>query len=235
MSDRAPFDLLSRVLFRDGLMLIIDKPAGIAVHPGPKGGPNLQDLLDQLRYGLPRRPELAHRLDRDTSGCLVLGRHRKALQKLGRLFSAGRIEKVYWAIVVGAPPAPSGRIEIALSKRSNVRGWWMKADPTGQPSTTDYHVLGSSPGRTWLELRPHTGRTHQIRVHCAELGCPVLGDPIYRPTMQPDPRPPLHLHARSVAVPLYPKRAPIAATAVPPVHMAAALAAAGYGGDAAPP
>jgi RluA family pseudouridine synthase len=228
VSDRATSDLLSRVLFRDGLMLIIDKPAGIAVHPGPKGGPNLQDLLDQLRYGLPRRPELAHRLDRDTSGCLVLGRHRKALQKLGRLFSGGRVEKVYWAIVVGAPPAPSGRIEIALSKRSNIRGWWMKADPTGQPAITDYRVLGRAPAGAWLELKPLTGRTHQIRVHLAELGCPVLGDPVYRPTMQPDPRPPLHLHARRVVVPLYPKREPIAATAVPPPHMTAALAAAGY-------
>lgn len=222
------FDLIERILFRDGLMLIIDKPAGIPVHPGPKGGANLQDYFDALRFGLPRRPELAHRLDRDTSGCLVLGRHRKALRKLGDLFAAGRVEKVYWAIVIGNPPAPSGRIEIALSKRTNVRGWWMKADPTGQPSITDYRVLGLAHGRTWLELRPRTGRTHQIRVHCAELGCPILGDPIYRPTMQPDPRPPLHLHARNVLVPLYPKREPIAAIAEPPAHMHGALTACGW-------
>ena len=103
-----PEQLLARLLYRDALMLIIDKPAGLAVHPGPKGGPNLEDLLDGLRFGLPRRPELAHRLDRDTSGCLVLGRHRRALRRLGRLFAAGRVDKTYWAVVEGAPPAEAG-------------------------------------------------------------------------------------------------------------------------------
>src|SRR5688572_339740 len=174
-----PEQLLARILYRDALMLIIDKPAGLAVHPGPKGGPNLEDLLDGLRFGLPRRPELAHRLDRDTSGCLVLGRHHRALRRLGRLFTAGRVEKIYWAVVEGAPPAEAGRIDLPLGRRNQERGWWMKVDPEGRPSITDYRVLGRDGALTMLELRPLTGRTHQLRVHLAALGCPVLGDPIY--------------------------------------------------------
>jgi tRNA pseudouridine32 synthase / 23S rRNA pseudouridine746 synthase len=223
-----PEQLHARLLYRDALMLIIDKPAGLAVHPGPKGGPNLEDLLGALRFGLPRRPELAHRLDRDTSGCLVLGRHHRALRRLGRLFAAGRVDKTYWAVVEGAPPAEQGRIDLPLGRRSRERGWWMKVDPNGQPSITDYRVLGRTDRLSWLELQPLTGRTHQLRVHLAALGCPVLGDPIYGHARSGDlARPPLHLHARAVAVPLYDTRPPIAATAPPPAHMLDALAACG--------
>jgi tRNA pseudouridine32 synthase / 23S rRNA pseudouridine746 synthase len=220
-------ELLARVLHRDALMLIIDKPAGLAVHPGPKGGPNLEDLLDGLRFGLPRRPELAHRLDRDTSGCLVLGRHHRALRRLGGLFAAGRVDKTYWAVVEGAPPAEAGRIDLPLGRRNRERGWWMKVDPEGQPSITDYRVLGREGGLTLLELHPLTGRTHQLRVHLAALGCPVRGDPIYGRARGAGPAPPLHLHARAIAVPLYADRPPIAATAPPPAHMQAALGACG--------
>lgn len=229
-----PDELLARVLYRDGLMLIVDKPAGLPVHAGPKGGPNLEQHLDALRFGLPRPPGLAHRLDRDTSGCLVLGRHRKALARLGRLFAAGRVEKVYWAVVVGAPPEPAGRVDLPLAKRSTAkRGWWMAADPEhGRPAATDYRVLGGGTGLgdlTWLELRPRSGRTHQIRVHCAEgLGCPVLGETIYGPRPAAPGAAPLHLHARAVAVPLYPNRPPVVATAPVPPHMLAALRACGY-------
>ena len=221
-------DLLARLLYRDALVLIIDKPAGLAVHPGPKGGPNLEDLLDGLRFGLPRRPELAHRLDRDTSGCLVLGRHRRALRRLGRLFAAGRVDKTYWAVVEGAPPEAEGRIDLPLGRRNRARGWWMKVDPDGLPSITDYRVRGGTKDRTWLELRPLTGRTHQLRVHLAALGCPVLGDPIYGPARATEREgPPLHLHARAIALPLYPNRPPINATAPPPPHMLTALTACG--------
>jgi tRNA pseudouridine32 synthase / 23S rRNA pseudouridine746 synthase len=220
--------LLGRLLYRDALMLIIDKPAGLAVHPGPKGGPNLEDLLDGLRFGLPRRPELAHRLDRDTSGCLVLGRHHRALRRLGRLFAAGGVDKTYWAVVEGAPPAAEGRIDLPLGRRDRQRGWWMKVDPDGLPSTTDYRVLGRADHLTWLELRPLTGRTHQLRVHLAAVGCPVRGDPIYgqaHPSAADRPR--LHLHARAIAVPLYADRPPIVAAAPPPAHMLDALVACG--------
>jgi tRNA pseudouridine32 synthase/23S rRNA pseudouridine746 synthase len=100
-------EILSRVLYRDGLMLVIDKPAGLPVHRGPKGGANLEASFDALRFGLPRPPVLAHRLDRDTSGCLVLGRHRKATASLGLLFKHGRISKTYWAVVEGGPACRS--------------------------------------------------------------------------------------------------------------------------------
>src|SRR5437660_1432649 len=103
-----PKEMERRVLYRDGLMLIVDKPAGMAVHRGPKGGASLEDCFDDLRFGLPRPPALAHRLDRDTSGCLVLGRHRKALAHLGALFKHGRVGKTYWAIVEGGPDANYG-------------------------------------------------------------------------------------------------------------------------------
>ncbi len=109
-----PEEMQARVLHRDGLMLVIDKPAGIAVHRGPKGGPNLEASFDALRYGLPRPPVLAHRLDRDTSGCLVLGRHRKATASLGLLFKHGKISKTYWAVVEGGPVEDEGEIDIPL-------------------------------------------------------------------------------------------------------------------------
>jgi len=135
-------EMLARLLYRDGLMLVIDKPAGLPVHRGPKGGAALEDHFDALRFGLPRAPALAHRLDRDTSGCLVLGRHRKALAALGKLFKQGKVGKIYWAVVEGAPPADEGRIELALAKRDESRGWWMKADARGLPSVTTWKVMG---------------------------------------------------------------------------------------------
>jgi tRNA pseudouridine32 synthase / 23S rRNA pseudouridine746 synthase len=137
-----PEEMVARVLYRDGLMLVIDKPAGMAVHRGPKGGESLEDHFGALRYGLPRAPALAHRLDRDTSGCLVLGRHRKALAELGRLFKTGRVGKTYWAIVEGGPAADDGRIELPLGRLDPSRGWWMKTDEAGQPAVTTWKVLG---------------------------------------------------------------------------------------------
>src|SRR5260221_6743754 len=187
-----PEEILARLIYRDGLMLVIDKPAGLPVHKGPKGGESLEDYFDALRFGLPRAPAWAHRLDRDTSGCLVLGRHHKALAKLGRLFSSGRVEKTYWAVVEGTPPADEGRIDLALRKVTSKAGWRMDVDPTGQAAITDYRVVGRSGSLSWLELYPRTGRTHQIRVHCAALGCPVRGDPVYGRGDGP-----LQLHARA--------------------------------------
>ena len=137
-----PEDMVRRLLYRDGLMLVIDKPPGFAVHPGPKGGASLLDYFGALTFGLPRAPALAHRLDRDTSGCLVLGRHRKALADLGKLFKNGRIGKTYWAVVEGGPAEDEGRIELPLGRLDDTRGWWMKHDPQGQASTTTWKVLG---------------------------------------------------------------------------------------------
>lgn len=222
---RAPSEPLDRrLLYRDGLILVIDKPAGIPVHSGPGGGVTLEAGFDSLRFGLPHPPALAHRLDRDTSGCLVLGRHAKALRRLGRLFAAGQVGKTYWAIVEGGPPKPEGRIETGLKKISRPAGWRMVVDPGGARAVSEYRVLGTANGRAWLELRPKTGRTHQIRVQCAALGCPVIGDPIYGRSGKA----PMMLHARSVSLPLYPNRPLITVVAPVPPHMLAALARLGY-------
>ena len=247
--------MVSRLLYRDGLMLVIDKPAGLAVHRGPKGGTSLEDHFDALRFGLPRAPALAHRLDRDTSGCLVLGRHRKALAQLGRLFKNGAVEKTYWAVVEGSPQADAGLIEMPLGRLDATRGWWMKHDPQGQPAVTRWKVLGRARlepcstnfplvaevarrtsgrvehrPRTWLALEPLTGRTHQLRVHCAEMGWPILGDAIYG-TAPRQGGPILHLHAREIAVPLYKNRDPIRVTAPAPQHMRERLRQCGWKED----
>jgi tRNA pseudouridine32 synthase / 23S rRNA pseudouridine746 synthase len=227
-----PEEMVSRLLYRDGLMLVIDKPAGFAVHRGPKGGESLEDYFGALRFGLPRAPALAHRLDRDTSGCLVLGRHRKALAQLGKLFKTGAIDKTYWAVVEGGPDADQGEIALPLGRLDVSRGWWMKHDPAGQPAVTKWQVMGRNPpgeGKllAWLALEPLTGRTHQLRVHCAAMGWPILGDAIYGNA----PRqggPPLHLHARDVVVPLYKNRPPVRVTAPVPEHMRMALARCGW-------
>jgi tRNA pseudouridine32 synthase / 23S rRNA pseudouridine746 synthase len=222
---RGEVSLIERVLYRDGLILVIDKPAGIAVHPGPGGGPNLESGFDALRFGLPHPPALAHRLDRDTSGCLVLGRHPKALRRLGVLFAGGRVEKVYWAVVEGRPPATAGQIETGLKKLTRGTGWRIVADPAGSRALTDYRVCGAVGGRTWLELRPRTGRTHQLRVHCAALGCPVVGDPVYGGSTSGER---LLLHARAITLPLYPARPALEITAPVPPHLLAALQRLGY-------
>ncbi len=233
-----PEQMVSRLLYRDGLMLVVDKPAGFAVHRGPKGGESLEDNFDALRFGLPRRPALAHRLDRETSGCLVLGRHRKALAQLGRLFKSGAVEKTYWAVVEGGPQADDGVIELPLGRLDATRGWWMKHDPKGQPAVTKWRVLGrasSAPGegsgKAWLALEPVTGRTHQLRVHCAVMGWPIVGDAIYG-TAPRTGGPGLHLHAREVVVPLYKNRAPIRVVAPLPPHMRERLLLCGWRGEA---
>jgi len=233
-------EIVARLLYRDGLMLVLDKPAGFAVHKGPKGGESLEDYFGALRFGLPRAPALAHRLDRDTSGCLVLGRHRKALAELGRLFKGGRIGKMYWAVVEGGPAENEGRIDLPLGRKDATRGWWMKHDPHGQPAVTTWKVLGrtsaatgdaeKSQQRTWLALEPLTGRTHQLRVHCAAMGWPIVGDAIYGNAPRTRGAP-LQLHSREIVVPLYKNRAAIDVTAPVPAHMREGLAACGWQGE----
>jgi len=226
--------MLARVLHRDGLMLVIDKPAGLPVHRGPKGGESLEDHFDTLRYGLPRAPALAHRLDKDTSGCLVLGRHRKALAHLGLLFKHGKVGKTYWAVVEGGPAEEEDVIDLPLGRLDDRRGWWMKPDPKGLPSRTTWKVLGRSKDCTWLGLEPLTGRTHQLRVHCAAQGWPIVGDNIYG-TAPRFSGPILHLHAREIVVPMQKNREPVRVMAPVPEHMRERLAACGWRDDLKPP
>ncbi len=224
-------EIQARVLYRDGLILVIDKPAGLAVHAGPSGASNLEECFDALRFGLPRPPALAHRLDADTSGVLVLGRHPKALTKLGRLFSGRETRKTYWAVVQGAPPHEEGVFDQKLLKVNTRAGWSVKVSDKGQTAVTRYKVMGRSPAMarspamTWLELEPETGRTHQIRVHCAAAGCPVIADRLYGSA---EPGKQLHLHSRGIVLPLSKTKPPIVVEAPPPRHMLAALEACGF-------
>jgi len=217
-------DLLARVLYRDDEMLVLDKPAGIAVHKGPKGGVTLDEFLPDLAFGAPEIPQLAHRLDRETTGCLVLGRNKAALKRLGAMFADGRIKKTYCAIVCGAPKDDAGRIDLPLARRSHdKRSWWMKVDPAGDPSFTRYRVLDRADGLAFLALQPETGRTHQLRVHCAAMGWPIAGDRIYGGDRAMAAARSLHLHAQRILIPQRGK-APTTVTAPLPSAMADFLA-----------
>src|SRR3954452_2378103 len=247
---------MARVLHRDGLMLIIDKPAGLPVHRGPKGGANLEASFDALCFGLPRPPVLAHRLDKDTSGCLVLGRHRKATASLGLLFKHGKIGKTYWTIVEGGPTEDEGTIDMPLGRLNAERGWWQKPDPEGQKAITNWKVMGRSDGLTWLAMEPVTGRTHQLRVHASATGWPVFGDNIYGQSPRfgeakvhpsapgcpisgdtiygngpPFGEPKLHLHSREIVVPISRNKEPVRVVAPAPPHMHERLRACGWNGE----
>ncbi len=209
------------ILFQDADFVVLDKPAGLPVHAGPRGGASVEDWFPELsrrRAG----PWLAHRLDADTSGCLVVALRRPALHAAQRAFAEGRARKTYWAVVRGTPDGEAGEIDAPLLKRSGPAGWRMVIDPAGQAARTAWRVLGRAEGLSWLELHPATGRTHQVRVHCAALGCPVLGDPVYDGG---EGR--LHLLARAIELLLTP---PLHATAAPPQHMRGALAELGWRG-----
>ena len=207
-------DLVRRILLVDAHVLIIDKPAGMAVHPGPATPHSLEAHLIGLRQGFVRAPQPAHRLDRDTSGCLVLARHPKALKRLAALFAAGRVAKTYWARVDGAPAGDEGEIDAPLTKTSTAAdGWRMVVAATGgKPAVTRWRVLERGP-RSLVEFTPLTGRTHQIRVHAATLGTPISGDPVYGSGEGP-----MLLHARQVVVPYADDRDALVATAPLPAH-----------------
>lgn len=201
--------------------MVLDKPPGLPVHPGPRGGPNVEDwfgVLSRRKDG----PWLAHRLDADTSGCLVIALRKAALLAAQAAFASGMARKTYWAVVRGRPTAEDGTVDAPLIRRTTHQGWRMQIDPQGQAAVTEWQLRGTTGALSWLELRPHTGRTHQVRVHCLTLGCPVLGDPVYGGGEAG----PLHLLARSICLPLDP---PLSAVAPPPPHMRAALRDCGWG------
>lgn len=184
------------VLAEGKTWLVIDKPAGLAVHPGPRTPHSLEDLLAELAlHGVV--PQAVHRLDRDTSGCLLLARRPSAIRTLSRAFAAGAVEKRYWALVSGQFAGNQGQIDAPLAKRSSkADGWRMVADANGQPAVTRWRRIGSAGLLSLVEFRPKTGRTHQIRVHASLLGdnTALVGDPVYG---QPDPAG-LMLHARTL-------------------------------------
>jgi tRNA pseudouridine32 synthase / 23S rRNA pseudouridine746 synthase len=216
-----------RLLYRDDNLLIIDKPAGLAVHPGGTGVAHLGPILESLKFELPEAPKLAHRLDRGTSGCLVLGRHGEALKQLGRLFQQGRVEKTYWALTLGAPPQECGLIDKPLLKLDPRRGK-MAIDPAGQEARSEWRVLGRAGDVSWLELKPLTGRSHQLRAHLASIGCPILGDRLYGDGTSDKMSDELCLLARRISLPFYWKQPPIVAEAPLPPHMLVRSTACGF-------
>jgi tRNA pseudouridine32 synthase / 23S rRNA pseudouridine746 synthase len=195
------------VLHIDAHMLVIDKPAGLAVHPGPKTPHSLEERLGELTFGFHRLPQPAHRLDRDTSGCLVLARHPKAAKRLGQLFAEGRIAKTYLALLDGVPEV-DGRIEAPLAKISSAEaGWRMVVDPAGKPAATRWRLLAAHEGQGLVVFFPETGRTHQIRVHAAHALAPIVGDPVYG-----DDNGPMRLHSAGLVIP-YREEAPVSVEA----------------------
>ena len=202
------------ILFEDGEALVIDKPAGLPIERPRRGGPALEDHFEELKLGFQRAPVPVHRIDTDTSGCLLLARNPKALKRFAKSFEDRLVEKRYLGVLAGVPEEAEGTIELSLSKISSAeKGWRMIAAKKGKPSITHWRMLAENEGKALLEFRPETGRTHQIRVHCqAGLGMPLLGDPVYG-NGKGAPR--TMLHAAALSVPREGK-APIEATAPMP-------------------
>ncbi|AKM08516.1 RluA family pseudouridine synthase [Pelagerythrobacter marensis] len=169
------------ILFEDGEALVIDKPGGLPIERPRKGGASLEDHLDTLKLGFQRAPVAVHRLDTDTSGCLLLARNPKALKRFAGAFENRLVDKRYLGILDGEPADETGTIELSLSKISSAeKGWRMIPAKKGKPSLTHWRTLSRCGGRTLVEFTPETGRTHQIRVHAASgIGIPLLGDPVY--------------------------------------------------------
>lgn len=207
------------ILFEDGEALVIDKPGGLPIERPRKGGRSLEDQLDDLKLGFQRAPMPVHRLDTDTSGCLLLARNPKALKRFAMAFEERLVEKRYLGILDGEPVEDEGTIALSLSKISSAeKGWRMIAARKGKPSVTHWRVVARHEGRTLVEFRPETGRTHQIRVHAASgLGVPLLGDPVYG-SGKGAPR--TMLHAAGLVVPRAGK-APVEAAAPLPADFAA--------------
>lgn len=207
------------ILFEDGEALVIDKPAGLPLEPPRAGGASLAERIDELKLGFQRAPVPVHRLDTDTSGCLLLARNPKALKRFSAAFEARTVDKVYLGVVAGLLPEDEGTIALALSKISSAeKGWRMIAARAGKPSVTHWRKLAVRGGLTLVEFRPETGRTHQIRVHAQHgLGAPLLGDPVYG-TGKGAAR--TMLHALSLSVPREGKP-PVAANAPLPADFAA--------------
>lgn len=206
------------ILFIDGEAIVIDKPAGLAVHPGSATPESLEDYLHHFRFGFQREPLPVHRLDRDTSGCLLLARNPKAHKRFQRAFEDRQVAKTYVAILDGVPEADEGRIDMPLGKVSTAKdGWRIVPDEAGKAAVTHWRKAAVRDGRAVIVFTPETGRTHQLRVHATQgLGIPISGDPVYGAG-----RGPMLLHALSLRLEREGKNAVEATAPLPPTFVSA--------------
>ncbi len=230
--DRAALE--AAVLYRDDWVIALNKPPGLAVQGGTGQSRHLDAMLEALRFEAAEAPRLVHRLDKDTSGVLLLGRSREAAKRLAEAFRSREARKLYWAVVVGVPDKPEGRIDLALAKGGGAGREKMREDAAeGRRAVTRYKVIDAL-GETaaWLALMPLTGRTHQLRAHCAALETPILGDGKYggrKAFAAGDALSKrLHLHARAISLPHPAGRGLLEITAPLPPHMAKTWAFFGF-------
>ena len=231
------------VLYRDAHLIVLNKPSGLPTQGGPGITKHLDGMLPALATTPEDRPRLVHRLDRDTSGVLVVARSPGVAARLAAAFRSRAVEKIYWAVVCGRPVPVEGRIDLPLTRRdpsqAGARGERIavaeRDDPDATHAITDYRTLDHAARKlAWLELRPLTGRTHQLRVHCAELGAPILGDATYGEWREAGNSAlvegfsnQLHLHARRLTLP-HPAGGTLAVEADLPSHMAATFRTLGF-------
>jgi tRNA pseudouridine32 synthase/23S rRNA pseudouridine746 synthase len=211
------------IIFLDGEAIVLNKPAGLAVDRPRDRSPSVEAMMDELTFGFRRLPQPVHRIDRDTSGCLLLARNPGAAKRFGQAFEAGVVEKTYLAVLEHAPEGDAGLVDLPLAKVSTREtGWRMRGDPQGKAARTHWRLVGLNDGRALVEFRPETGRTHQLRVHAAEgLGAAIVGDPVYGRG-----GPVMLLHAAALRLPRAGKPDIDARAALPP-----AFHAAGFDGE----
>lgn len=227
--------LLARVLYDDEQVIVFDKPEGLTVQGGKGIARHLDAMLGYLRFGAAELPRLVHRLDRDTSGLLVLARSAAAAAALAAAFRTRAVHKIYWAVVHGRPEPAQGRIAVPLARLSGpIHGLSRPvcASEAGACAITDYETLAQAGHEfAWLQLEPQTGRTHQLRAHCAALGTPILGDALYGGLPALGGSSGLHLHARALNLP-HPAGGRLFIEAAIPPHFAETFRLLGF---AAPP
>lgn len=240
VSSRDAADIQAMVIQRDDHVIVLNKPPGLAVQGGSGTEKHVDGMLDALRFGYEERPRLVHRLDKDTSGLMLIARTGQAAKRLAESFRDRETEKLYWAVVVGVPPRREGTIDLPLAKRPGARDReLMQVDhEAGQRALTNFRELDRAGRRAaLLALWPRTGRTHQLRVHCTEMGCPILGDRKYGGdeallAAVADARR-LHLHARRIALPHPSGRGELKAEAELPPHFRRTVEALGFSTDGA--
>ena len=222
----------SLVIYRDEYAIVLNKPAGLATQGGTKMTEHVDGLLDALMFDRTDRPKLVHRLDKDTSGVLLLARTARAAAHFSKAFAGRTAKKLYWAIVMGVPEIRDGMIDLPISKQPGTGGEKMHIDEDGgQRAVTRYRRIERAANRAaWLEMQPLTGRTHQLRVHAAAIGHPIVGDVKYggkEAFLSGSVSRKLHLHARRLVIEL-PGGKTLDIKAEPAPHFAETLATIGF-------